>query len=224
MNRSNQVIALLLVAALSTVPAFAQSPGSPSPNPGAKSSANPPLPGSGTDWQVPPPVRPDTPVVSGQGPSTGPSVSDPLSPRTSGGLAVPTDSTPRSSSTMKPNSTSPGSTDTPEVNRGKDARAHPDFTQLDSDRDGRVSLTEYSRTSRLNPAASSSSSTSGAAAGSASSSTGGRSGATTGVAGGSQAAQNPAELFRQLDRDSDGYLSRTELEAAPGKSSGGIKP
>ena len=105
------------------------------------------------------------------------------------------------------------------------------FEQLDADRDGRISLTEYTQASLVDSGRSAaqgsdvtpgtSSESSGRRAGSggvsddsSTASTGSRSGAGTGISGGNEGAERRAERFRELDRDHDGYLTRAELEAA----------
>ena len=98
------------------------------------------------------------------------------------------------------------------------------FDKLDTDKDGRISLTEYIKHAGQGSSASDSS-------------TGSRSGASTGVSGGSQSSQPSqsglygqsgrftATQFQKLDTDHDGYLSRSELNAVQnGSSSDKIKP
>ena len=103
-----------------------------------------------------------------------------------------------------------------------------DFDQIDGDGDGRISSPEFTRStlsslgssmSSTSAGSSQRSSTGGSTGASTGSSTGGRSGASTGVSGGSQ-GQGSAELFRQYDRNNDGFLSRDELKAGQGHRSG----
>lgn len=94
------------------------------------------------------------------------------------------------------------------------------FEQIDADGDGRISLSEYTRSSLVNSGRASQSNTS--------TGTPGRSSETTrsssGTAGGTQTTPSSADVFRQLDRDHDGYLSRRELDAALGNPAAPVRP
>ncbi len=101
------------------------------------------------------------------------------------------------------------------------------FEQLDADRDGRVSLAEYTRSSLVDsgrsagqgsgvtPGTSSESAGRRAVSGAVSDgSTTASTGSRTGNSSGNESAERRADRFRELDRDHDGYLTRAELDAA----------
>ncbi len=121
------------------------------------------------------------------------------------------DSTRSGSSSSSSGSMSDSSRSDSSLSRGSDINSRNqtglqgniNFEQLDSDRDGRISQMEYTQSSSISqPGSTDRSSVSGSAG------VGG-----VGRSSGSQAGQNSAETFRQLDTNHDGYLSRDELKA-----------
>jgi Ca2+-binding EF-hand superfamily protein len=115
---------------------------------------------------------------------------------------------------------SSGTTDRSGLNHDihPDAQRSVRFEEVDADGDGRVSLTEYSRASLLNSGRSSPDINSSDRPVSRSSET------TSPKTGAGQSEPNSADVFRQLDVNHDGYLSRSELEAASSNSVGRPKP
>lgn len=171
MNRSNQLLPFLAASlSLLTLPALAQSSGSP-----GSGSSQPSTARSDRDQRPGPPesTRP------GSGASTSGSSADSSRTRAS-------DLDSRT-----------------QVN----ARGSILFDQLDTDRDGRISQAEYTRSSFQGGV-------SGKGPVSAQGNAGGataRSGTSTGVGGAASGGQTSAETFRQLDTNRDGYLSQDEL-------------
>jgi hypothetical protein len=187
MKRSTQLASLALASlAVLAIPALAQSSGS--------------TPGSSADKVRPPTATPGsnaTPSSKGSGSVPG-SRTDPYNP-TSSGSSVNRPSSPNSASDrVSPDLDS--STPRASSNANPVGVLNSNFAQIDSDTDGRISLTEFTQLS------STGSTTSGSTV-----ATAGRSDSTTGVTSGS--LYTP-EQFRLLDSDHDGYLTRAELNAS----------
>jgi hypothetical protein len=184
MKRSTQLASLALASlAVLAIPALAQSSGS--------------TPGSSADKVRPPTATPGSNATPSSGSVSG-SSTEPYNP-TSSGSSVNRPSSPNSGSDrVSPDLDS--STPRASSNANPVGVLNSNFAQIDSDTDGRISLTEFTQLS------STGSTTSGSSV-----ATAGRSDSTTGVTSGS--LYTP-EQFRLLDSDHDGYLTRAELNAS----------
>lgn len=214
MKFSHKLTALLASSGLAlAVSLSAQTaPGSASPTPSVKPNTGDKSPVSN---------RPATP----NRPATDPTVSaSPTDPKSGTGLtpgATNSGSGAGGRETVRPDlgtvNDPAGSMNDPVGARSKQPSvAAPQFNTMDTDRDGRISATEFTAPSAgwLQRGTSDDSSVSGAPGtrGPLDRPTPGTMPRSSGGAPNSTAAENHAKLFQQLDTDHDGYLSPTELE------------
>jgi len=109
-----------------------------------------------------------------------------------------------------------GTVNDPASTRTQPTVAAPQFNTMDTDRDGRISATEFTAPSAgwLQRGSSDNGAVNGAPGtrGPLDRPSPGTMPRSSGGAPNSTAAENHAKLFQQLDTDHDGYLSPTELE------------